>query len=396
MRIEENNYNDDSLVLKSYLRSPVFASKRQKKPREVKVGNDKWIIGIDNPLAEETSVMRGLDIEHALAIMGIFAFTNPLEFEREIPFSLNEFCKLLYGCSNAKTYNKAKILLSELKSCWTKIIYPNGDFKIFTVLEGITILGKKNRRRKLNDVPELWLDSVSLHPEYYKLIYNIESRLHIKISLVKQLSSDLARAIYMYIPSRVSSSTNDNGDFQITLSKLLEQLGHVVPKYKSERYKTFTQNKNSIIFQLNGTELLFGNFFYCKLEETKDKKDYKLVCWVESKLKTSRKPNSSLYRVFEGSGGSLQEWKEKLATVNLCEFNGYERDALEHFPFWEKSEKFLKMAKCLLGDYFAEYLGVVKNHLLEDKPIHKSPMHMLNYELIRAFKNIRIAGKNKQ
>jgi len=391
MQIDINKYDDTTFILKDYFRAPIFTVKPTGISRSVKVQDKIWTIGIDNPLTKDEATVKDLTIEHALIIFGIFAFTNPLEFNPKIPFSLNQLCQVIYNCSNTSTYKKATKLLNELLYCWTSIEYPDGTKRIFRVLKNVDVINKKPRRSSKNYSPELWLDGVELHEEFYKLVYEIENRLFIKLGLIKQLTSNLARTIYLYIPSRAIRATENNSVFKITLSKLLEQIGYPAPAYKSKRHQLFIQHdKTSIINQLNKSELIGNRILRCKLEETKDKKDYNLICWVESKMKTIKEPKSTLYKAFKASGGSMDIWKEKLSEVALCEFNSYEKDALEYFPFWKKSEKFLKMSKCLLGDYFAEYLGVVKNHLLEDKTINKSPMHMLNYELIRAFKNVKI------
>ena len=389
--LKEDKELGTSLVLKDYFKAPIFTAVEQDDTRFVKVGDDLWTIGAKNPFDINSSTIKSLTIEHAVMILGIFSFTNSLEFPRKIPFSFNKLCQKLYGNSSTRTYAKAKRLIADILRCWTRISYPDGEGRVFRVLKNADIIEKPRRKRESsNKGPELWLDSVELHEEYYKLISNIENRLCVRISLVTQLSSNLARTIFMFLPSRAVA--REGMPFKITLSNLLHQIGKKVPRYKSDRYRLFTKNKHPIISQLDGAKLLADKTFRCRLDETSDKKDYNLVCWVEfpKGVFANEPSNSPLYDAFKSAGGTLKIWKERLGRMPTCEFDVYEIEALEHIPDWENSEEFLLMAKCLLGGLFTECLGTVKNHVLEDKDISKSPLHMLNHEIMEAVKKMKI------
>ena len=390
--LDKKECDDTAMVLKDCFRAPIFTVTRTGKERVVKVGENIWRIGVDNPLKKKKEVVRNLTIDHALIIFAFFSFTNPIECPRKIIFSLNRLCQLIYGGSTPKTYQKAKELMDDLLSCWTSIIHPDQTKKTFRVLKNVNIIQKPFRKgnKKLSD--EIWLDSVELSEEFYELIYNVENHLFIRIGLIKQLSSNLARTIYLYLPSRAINASKNGDVFKITLTKLLGQTEVKIPRYKSDRYQLFTKNKHPIISQLNGAKLLGNRTFRCKLEETSDKKDYNLVCWVEfSKGVPSNEPtNSVLYTAFKSAGGTLKIWKERLGIKATCEFNVYEIEALEHIPDWQNSEEFLLMAKCLMGGLFTECLGIVKNHVLEGKDISKSPLRMLNHEIMEAMKKMKI------
>ena len=387
--LQEDEYNDVSLALKDYFKAPIFTSTKQDDTRVVKVGDDIWTIGVDNPLEKDEKVIRNLTINHAVIIFGVFSFTNPIECPRKITFSLNKLCHLIYGGSNVQTYKKAKSLMNDILKCWTSITYPDKTEKIFRVLKNVNVIKKPFRRGGKKLSPELWLDSVELSEEFYELIYDIEKRLCVEISLITQLSSNLARTFFLFLPSRAIARKGES--FKITLIKLLEQIGNQVPRYKSDRYRLFTKNKTSILSQLDGAKLLGGKTFRCKLEETSDKKDYNLVCWVEFKKNILKEPTSSvLYEAFKSAGGTLRLWKERLSRIATCEFDMYEFEALEYIPDWETSKPFLLMAKCLMGGLFTECLGIVKNHVLEGKEISKSPLHMLNHEIMEAMKKMKI------
>jgi hypothetical protein len=388
--LETNEHNSRSITLKDYFKSPIFTALKQKDRRVVKVGDDIWTIGVDNPLDKNFPVIKSLTIDHAVIIFAIFSFTNPTKCPRKITFSLNKLCHLIYGCSNIETYQKAKSLMNDLLYCWTSITYPDQREKFFRVLKNVNIIKKPFRRGGKKLRPELWLNSVELSEEFYELIYDVEKNLFIEVDLITQLTSSLARTIYLYLPSRTIARKGE--PFRITLSKLLEQIGFNVPKYKSRRRELFTKHKTSILSQLDGAELLGDKTLRCRLEETTDKKDYNLVCWVEfpKGISSNEPANSALYNAFKSAGGTLKVWKERLGRMRTCEFDMYETEALEHIPDWQNSEEFLLMAKCLMGGLFTECLGRVKNHVLEGKKISKSPLHMLNNEIMEAMKKMKI------
>jgi hypothetical protein len=387
-----NRKIETTMALKEYFRHPIFKYKPCKEPVSFVLNKEKWTIGVQNQLDEDKACCTTLTMEHGMVLLGIFCFTNPFAPSKEISFSFHEFCELLYGCSNQKTYKKARLLLEDLRNCWTKIEHEDGKITLFPILQKIKIGGKKKRKSNANDDEfERWLECVELDEEYYKLIYNIERRMCLELSYVKQLTSNLARTILMYLPSRAIKSTAEEKTFKITLTKLLEQIGYSpISIYKSKRKQLFTKNGDtSIINQLNGAKLLNDKIFRCELEETVNKKDINLLCWIENKRSKIKEPKGDLYKTWKNSGGSLVIWHERLSQKKFIDFNSYEIDALNYIANWERSRTFLIMAKCLLGDLFAEYIGAVKNDVLEGKSFYKSSGHAMTAELLKAIKNVK-------
>ena len=124
-----------SLALKDYFRAPIFTTTEQDNIRTIRVGENVWTIGIRNPYKPNMPFVRGLTMEHALIIFGIFSFTNSLECLRKIPFSFNKLCQRLYGNSSPRTYTKAKDLIGDILNCWTRITYSDGRARTFRVLK---------------------------------------------------------------------------------------------------------------------------------------------------------------------------------------------------------------------------------------------------------------------
>jgi len=404
---KENQEN--TLALRGWINAPVFIAKPINKEREfiVKYKNpitddisiQKWTIGIDNPLTKNTDrakiVTRSLTIDHAAIIFGILTFADPFIKNSKIRFSLNKLCELVYGGSTPATYEKAKTLLDELLYCWTRIEYENNEAISFRILKNVDVLEKKKRSGNKNSTSELWLESVELNENFMELIYSIETRANIKISHIKQLSSPLARTIYMYLPSKVKGCEKTGDTYKIKLSTLLNDIAYPIPPKKSLIKQLFTQNKNSVLSQLDGAELFYGGYLRCKIKETKDKNDWLLVAWTESTAPNYQLPHkkSKLYTAFIKGGGTPKLWKEKMYILPTIDFNYYFLDGVENMNLdWHGSKRFLLMCKVLMGSKFEEYFGIVKNHIIEDKEIRKTEMALLNKSLITAIENGNIEG----
>ena len=126
---------------------------------------------------------------------------------------------------------------------------------------------------------EMWLDRVTLSPEFFGLLKRWEELARICLDVLTSLRSPKAQAIYTYIPSRAVHHT-ESEPFSIKLATILEQIGAPVPAAKSKRKQVFTQNKTSILSQLNGAKIIDG-ILRTELLETRDGADFKLIFWVE-------------------------------------------------------------------------------------------------------------------
>jgi hypothetical protein len=103
--------------------------------------------------------------------------------------------------------------------------------------------------------------------------------MHLNLGTLKALTSDIAQAIYLYLPSRAFHHT-EKRPFEIRLALLLEQLGLPVPSSRSKRKEVLTQHKRSVLSQLDGAEILSGKLRVA-LAPSDDGTDYKLLAWVE-------------------------------------------------------------------------------------------------------------------
>ena len=231
---------------------------------------------------------------------------------------------------------------------------------------------------------EIYFHGCTLSEAFYSILNRVTELQHLILDVFVSISSPLAQAIYLYIPSRAYYHT-ESDPFEITLTKLLKQVSVKVPEQKNRRKQLFTQNKNPILKQLDGVETLKG-IFRIRLAKTSDGKDYKLQCWVErytEKMKLDP-ANSKLMTAFIQAGHSQDELQRRLE--NIEPLNDYELDALEKAGInVEKDRRFLELAKALVGLLrFDEIAADCKSDALEGREAIKSPTARFIWRIMEA------------
>jgi len=374
---------------------PVFAATRQTEGREVLVGERAYTIGGFHPVDPEKKP-PALDVRHARALAVIISFRNRFSEDRVIRFSLNEFCNR-YARSNGGRYARdIKKILGDLMDTYFRIRnITTKERHTYRIIERFHMIEKEIRRkddlRANSNQQEMWFDSITLSPEFYEILERIEELQHIKLEVFTSIRSPLAQAIYLYIPSRAHHHTEEN-PFEITLTTLLNQVSHPVPPQKSKRQQLFIQNKNSIIYQLDGKETLSG-FFHVRLAETSDGTDWKLQCWVERechqrpKLPLPPYRNSKMVKAFLASGRAGDELNKRLS--NVLPLDDYDQELMSRAKIKiEGNEKAFELAKALLGKTrFVSLLSEAKGDALEGKPTTKSPNHRLMNRIMEALRS---------
>ncbi|HCE46703.1 MAG TPA: hypothetical protein DET40_24410 [Lentisphaeria bacterium] len=338
------------LVPRDFVVSPLFPAYGQP-GRSVVIGGRKWEFGVPNPLKPGSGETVHLDIRHGAACFTLLSFRDLTLGGSIIPFSLNEFCLRLFGYNDGKAYRMGRTVIGDLRDCWIRITEPDGSSRTFTIIESIEVLDKVKGWRNYEKTMEFWLDRIRLHPEFMKLLNDIERIANIRIDVLNGISSPVAKSIYAFIPSRAAYRTRGN-PFQITLGTLLEQVGCRPPRFKSQRKRMFTQHDHPVISQLDGAGMLSG-ILHVKLEETGDKSDWKLVAWSEKR--------------------SPPEWISK-------ELDEYEAGKLEMCGIdIERSGNFLKKSKFILGEgLFREICAEVASKIAEGYKIDNPAGYLIS------------------
>lgn len=374
------------LAPKHFLISPFFAARPFAGEREVKVGHHHYVIGGFNPL-DETQHPPALDVRHARAIFSLLSFRlDPLDKTQLIRFSFNQLC-LQYAKTNGGRFARAiKKILSDLVSSFIRITDTRtGIAHEYRLIERIDIEKRPIRRRDslLAKSPqlEMWFNSCTLSPEFAGLLSDIDELQHLRFDVLNSITSPLAQAIYLYIPSRAYYHSEQK-PFKIKLTHLLQQVSFPVPEENWMRKKLFTQNRNSILKQLDGAETLTGRF-RVKLALTSNKREWNLLAWVERNQKSGRfRENSKLLDAWKQSGRSRESFAQALAII--APLNEYERDLLTQANVViEKNRPFFEQAKALIGrTRFVELAAEAKCDEQEGRKATKNPTARLIYRLM--------------
>jgi hypothetical protein len=376
---------------KDYFLGPVFAAKKQLGPREVTVGDRRYLVGGFHPM-RPNFLPPALDVRHARAIFSILSFRDSNSDDgRCIHFSLNELCRRYANSQGGRYSRDIKGVIADLMDSYIRVTdLKTGKSLVYRLIERVEIEDKAIKRKDSHlattNQPEFWFHCCYLSPEFYGLLNCIIELLHLKLSVFTSIRSPLAQAIYLYIPSRAAHHTEQD-PFEITLTTLLRQVSAEVPLQRNVRKKLFTQNKNSILQQLDGLETLTGRF-RVRLAETADSEDWKLQAWVEKGVSTlPAKPpqnDSKLLRAFLKGGRTREDWTQMLARI--APLSGYELDLLAAAEVdFEKHQRFLEPAKAILGEAcFDGLLAEAKGDCIEKRKARKNPTARLIHRLMEA------------
>ncbi|HEY5792235.1 MAG TPA: hypothetical protein VIS74_02990 [Chthoniobacterales bacterium] len=376
-------------VPRDFVTAPIFAATKQTEPRTIIVNGVRWIIGDEHPTKHEPS--PAFDIRHGRACLTALSFRDRMQNGRDINFSMNEFCHR-YAQSRGGRYSRDILdILFDLRETWVRRISPDGRIERFTIIGEIKIDERPIRRRDdarlLETQGELWLDRVSLSPEFFGLLQQWETLAKIRLDVLNGLTSPTAQAIYTFLPSRAVH--HDEGQpFAIRLTNLLEQISAPVSPHKSVRKRLFTQNTHSILSQLDGAQIMNGTL-RASIDETKDGKDFNLLAWAENvreprPLPAFSAPNSKLLDMWLAKGRSKKEFDRRMK--RRAPLSGYAEELLEKAKVKvdDGNRAFFEIASGFLSeDRFHGILAEAKGDTLEGDP-GKNPTGRLIHRLMKA------------
>jgi hypothetical protein len=388
---------DNRLVVvpKDYLIGPVFAAVPQNGSREVTIGSRKYLLGGFNPLKANLHP-PALDVRHARAIFTMLSFRDPIcdDSTRIIRFSMNEFCRR-YADSQGGRYSRAIAgILGDLLDGYMRVTdTETGIAHEYRFIERIDIERIPIRRRDASLATtkqmEMWLNGCTLSQEFYDLMKQVAELQHLRLDALNTIRSPLAQAIYLFLPSRAIHHSTDD-PFEITLTRLLEQVSFPIPSKKYQRKQLFKQHEDegrSLLQQLDGRKTLSGRF-RCTLADTADGLDWKLQCWIERNVERlvtmPPKENSKLKKAFLASGRTEADWSKML--THIVPLSGYECDLITVAGIdIEKGRRFYEATRAVLGESrFVSILAEAKAARLEKRPTTKTPGHRLTAWLMEA------------
>lgn len=377
------------LVPRDFLLGPVFAASKQDGQRKVIVNDKEYTIGGFHPI-HRSRKGPALDVRHARLCFSILSFRNVFADTPTFNFSFNELCRRYAGSNGGRYSRDIGDLLGDLMDTYFRVKdLSTGIAHTYRILEDIDIeerpIRRKDSHKATTNQTEMWFHGVTISEEFYRLIQKITELQVLKLEAFTSIRSPLGQAIYLYIPSRAHHHTKSK-PFEITVTKLLEQVSHPIPKFKSHREKLLLQNRNSVLSQLDGKETLTG-IFRIKLAETVDGKDFKLQAWLEpKKKKRATVPKSKLIQALQARGVPRHEIQRRLSSVESLD--SYELELLQRGKIEvQGNERFLEMAKACLGrTRFVQLLSEAKGDALEGQSPTKTPTHRLLHRIMEAAK----------
>lgn len=252
------------------------------------------------------------------------------------------------------------------------------------------------------------LKRVVLSREFLVLAREITRWIHVRLSEFRSLRSDIARAIYLYIPSRAAHRNADN-PWRISITKLLTQIGVTVPPYASDRRQIFVQNgspclgteidgrlSRSIVAQLDSKPMA-GGVFRCRIEKNAAGTDYLFVCWSEDAnrktphdfkvyddaiVRTDSEKPSKLLAAWIAAGRDRAEYLRRVSPPP--ELESHEAEWLTDAQIDTQSTAlFFRMAKALLGE--VQFHSLLKEAVQESAA--ESPTGLLISRVLKAVAN---------
>lgn len=377
---------------KDYFLGPVFAASKHVGRREITIGDKLYIVGGFHPLRTDFCP-PALDVRHARAIFTLLSFREPYgDNGREIRFAFNDFCRRYANSQGGRYMRAIKDIIGELMDSYIQVTDLNTKLAhTYRLIDEVAIRGQAIRRRDSKSAgdrqTEMKLNLIVLSKEFYNLLGRIAELQDLKLDVFTGIRSPLAQAIYLYIPSRSVHHTED-APFEISLTKLLEQVSFRVPEFKSKRLELFTKHSDenrAIIQQLDGLETLKGRF-RVRLAETADRSDWKLLTWVEA-MPAKRDPlvsNSKLVTAYLDSGRPRELLEQSLS--NIEPLNDYELELLATAKVdVPKNRRFFEVAKALLREArFDGMLAEAKADELEGRKARKNPTARLIHRIMEA------------
>jgi hypothetical protein len=349
-------------------KNPIFAAVKQENTTIVKLSDGAiWKMGVQPPFGKITNpdYLKGFDVRHAEVIFRLLAFyrENDIDFSHKVDISYYKLLQIIGWQRCSKSLKTLKEILADLNNIWTQIIVNDDHYIKFQILSAEETGYLHNSK----ETPKLRY--IQFAPTFLEFLGDIEKFFSIRLDIFNSLSSGIAKAIYLYIPSRALKSSKKN-PFKITLTNLYKQINIKVPVYKSDRLRKITQHKRPIIAQLDHALINYNKKLRVTLEKAKDNGDYNFCAWVEelSEKDLTVPGKDSLRSWFINGqkhiGDSSPKFDELIKNIEPLDW--YQKETLKEAEIdWERSRIFLEQSKALLGrTKFDELCSDVKSRVL--------------------------------
>ena len=364
-----------------WVSAPLFPPLPQAEPYSITFldGKYSWTTGCKNTLAYtrnyDSPYLRGFDIRHYDLIAAIISEYRKGHIDKSGKFfvSYKGLLSLIGKKTGTSPIKTISLLLDDLWN--TNILWEDNEKKTAVLFRTLSKI-----ETKIEDNHNT-LVSIQLDPNFITFIDQIEKFISVRLDIKVKLPSPVAQAIYTYIPSRAIYATVKE-PWRISLTTLMKELRLPLEKYssKSEKKKLFTQNKTSIMQQLDGQPLRSGDLFRCALEEKKDRSDYYFCCWVQKIEKRTK--DSRLLQCWKDAGRDVKVFyklideKKPLTRKTIEDLKEMGLDPIKDRAYFEAAKAIL----AYLGDSdFEGFIADIKCKY--DEGIVHQPWALLAYNI---------------
>lgn len=324
--------------------------------KTLQIHDRQWKMGIPDPTGAPSPAITMDHIEVLLAILSEMRgnYDSP-----EIRISYRKLRKIT-RCSNKSEYlQRLRKIVGDLRLYWCQVTSKDDpNFRRFALLKHMEETGPKDQE---NEISVHSLERIEFHPVFLEIVQ--ASTMRIRVDVFCGLRGDLARALYLYLPSRAALNTAE-APFQITLTNLLLELRVPPPALKCHRKKVLAKS----LARLNGIEIMQGRM-HLELCETADGTDFKLLVWGDairckqtSGIDAFVSREGSLVKAWRQSGRSDDLLADRLGkAVGLSEYD--EENLAACNLDREKDHSFFTAAKAMMGE--AQFNLVLRTFMAE-------------------------------
>jgi Replication initiator protein A len=389
---------------KLFFIAPFFPGVANKMQHEVEHGDRIYRIGGVHPFPRpEIPLPRALDIRHCRALFVLLSFRNENGNQgRIISFSMYEFSRRFASSVGGAYHRHLKQLLGDLADTWIQITEKSTG-KVFyaRLLDKMDVCQTPIRRSDAPDAVNgqmtLRIQAAVVSDWFYEMLSCIIELMWLKLDVFTSIRSPNAQSLYMFLPSRAVGKTEQN-PWEINLTKLLGQIGYDhVPTSRSKRIQLFTQNKNSVISQINGIPISKGALRAALRIPQDRKKDAFLQVWQELPKDGGNtiNPNSKVYQAWTLNGGTPAEFSRRLKLQRPIT-EDYALSLLRAAGVnLAKDHVFLRQVRALIGDSeFLSCLAETKGSGIEPGfTVKKSLGALMGGRLMNA---VKLAARSSQ
>ncbi len=210
---------------------------------------------------------------HKILFHVLIKLWEVLDYPDKVEFNIIDLLEFLKKSTGGKSYLNLMSYIKDLQ----KISIQFEDIATGQIISNLTILSEAvfwNRKEKDKHQLELFHAYYQFHSYFQKVFKEYTKLVPMRLDQLLKLKTDIGIRLYSLL-----SIVTHSGSYQRTLTNLLIDL-HLSSKYNGKYERKRKLEKG--IKEVNNKILANKKRIKCRIELTKDKKDYKIVAYQET------------------------------------------------------------------------------------------------------------------